>query len=599
MVTQLSKSNPPPKLLRTVSNKPYATDDDHLPTTSTTPEPAPKKASPDIHDDPLSTDDDLPSRANIPATQFKKATPPPDPRPEKVTQEAKRGSTRAARGTNKAPVVVLDSESNKEDEEVVAAKPRKTKAKAQDKAAGKKADKTAGKAADKTAGKKAGQSSPTDDLFDATRQSFVGQTFGKSKRRAAANIHADGPATKRAKAMASKAVYSGVDSYVPTSSQVKGESQESISTEAAAEMDQSSGSSTELGYKFRSTKTLNGFRIPPSVPTNLPKWTGVPAPKRDTPEASDKQTKPKVSEKIPNSKSKAGRAKKTFIKKRDEPKQTFQVPRGAETIELLTALLGPPLTDEQKAAAAALEHDSSELSELSDDEIEALRADQCPICHATVDEQALADYKLENPRMTYRQQSRFCTQHKTAEAKVIYAERGYPKIDFEALPRRLKKMKRKMGKLMDNPGEMYFHRRMESAVDQGKARSLLKSILGGEDEGLSMGYYGSRGMQIIMDFFEEAFAPRIREMRGRVIAAQGPAGYVQMVLAPEMTTLLIMEDLKVDAERAREMMAESAEVGELLHGEDEGAAEVRRESGQVVVLEDDDGGRAYDEYGYL
>jgi hypothetical protein len=66
---------------------------------------------------------------------------------------------------------------------------------------------------------------------------------------------------------------------------------------------------------------------------------------------------------------------------------------------------------------------------------------------------------------------------------------------------------------------------------------------------------------------------------------------MMMVLAPELATMLIMEDMNVDAERAREIMRESVELGDLLNsgeawymspssseiefGSDEGSAELR------------------------
>jgi hypothetical protein len=46
-----------------------------------------------------------------------------------------------------------------------------------------------------------------------------------------------------------------------------------------------------------------------------------------------------------------------------------------------------------------------------------------------------------------------------------------------------------------------------------------------------------------------------------------------MVLAPEVGTLLIMDDMKVEEGRAREMMNESSEIGYQLYGsKDTGAA---------------------------
>jgi len=75
-----------------------------------------------------------------------------------------------------------------------------------------------------------------------------------------------------------------------------------------------------------------------------------------------------------------------------------------------------------------------------------------------------------------------------------------------------------------------------------------------------------------MNFITRQFHDTLRShaRTDRVISARDVSGYIQMVLAPEMATKLIMEDMSVKKEEAREIMAESAELGELLHGSADG-----------------------------
>ena len=55
----------------------------------------------------------------------------------------------------------------------------------------------------------------------------------------------------------------------------------------------------------------------------------------------------------------------------------------------------------------------------------------------------------------------------------------------------------------------------------------------------------------------------------------GVSGFVQAVLVPELAEQLVMEDLKVDNLKAREIIAENAELGELLYPDvDDKVAEV-------------------------
>jgi hypothetical protein len=74
-----------------------------------------------------------------------------------------------------------------------------------------------------------------------------------------------------------------------------------------------------------------------------------------------------------------------------------------------------------------------------------------------------------------------------------------------------------------------------------------------------------------MDFITKEFSGKLRERIGsdKLIAARDVSGYVQMVLAPELVTHLIMEDMEMNKEQAREIMTESADLGDLLYGSTE------------------------------
>lgn len=62
---------------------------------------------------------------------------------------------------------------------------------------------------------------------------------------------------------------------------------------------------------------------------------------------------------------------------------------------------------------------------------------------------------------------------------------------------------------------------------------------------------------------------REQSSRDKLVAAAGVSGgvsgFVQAVLVPELAEQLVMEDLKVSSTRAREIITESAELGELLY----------------------------------
>lgn len=67
------------------------------------------------------------------------------------------------------------------------------------------------------------------------------------------------------------------------------------------------------------------------------------------------------------------------------------------------------------------------------------------------------------------------------------------------------------------------------------------------------------------------FASRIRKRGGSdpLVSAGGVAGFVQAVLAPELAVMLVRDDMSVDEERARVILSESSEIGNLLNEEED------------------------------
>lgn len=73
--------------------------------------------------------------------------------------------------------------------------------------------------------------------------------------------------------------------------------------------------------------------------------------------------------------------------------------------------------------------------------------------------------------------------------------------------------------------------------------------------------------------------------------ARGVSSYVRLVLAQELATLLIRDDMNLSIERAREILEESRGVGEVLNGkdvQDEVSLGKRRSAGRRYVDENDE-----------
>jgi len=140
-----------------------------------------------------------------------------------------------------------------------------------------------------------------------------------------------------------------------------------------------------------------------------------------------------------------------------------------------------------------------------------------------------------------------------------------------------------------------------ASLDRGKINST------GLRFGIA-GYYGARGAQMIMDHVISSthLSQKLREVSAneRVFKSVGVSGFVQAVIIPEIAWRLVREDLNLGTagrrgrsrkgaaganhepeegeERAKQILMESWEVGELVNAEEE--SEIR----QVQEISDDE-----------
>lgn len=67
------------------------------------------------------------------------------------------------------------------------------------------------------------------------------------------------------------------------------------------------------------------------------------------------------------------------------------------------------------------------------------------------------------------------------------------------------------------------------------------------------------------------FNSKIRRLAAsdKLISSGGVSRYVQAVLVPELAVLLVMDDMKVDEDKAREIIRDSVDIGNLLNEEED------------------------------
>jgi hypothetical protein len=189
----------------------------------------------------------------------------------------------------------------------------------------------------------------------------------------------------------------------------------------------------------------------------------------------------------------------------------------------------------------------------------------CPLCGKEVDRTHLDEYKKTNPRGRVANMRRFCEAHRRRSARETWVQRGYPDIDWPRFDERIARHYPFVrGILKEDGASSHYGSLFAEMVRSGRNKSLLNS-----DVNLTPGYYGFRGLRAMTENIVTEFGPLLlkRSQEDRLVAARGTMMYLQSVVVPELAVRLIMEDMSVGEEEARQILTESTEVGELLNDE--------------------------------
>jgi hypothetical protein len=194
----------------------------------------------------------------------------------------------------------------------------------------------------------------------------------------------------------------------------------------------------------------------------------------------------------------------------------------------------------------------------TDDDDDPAPVSLCPWCGEPVDEELLKKFS-KGQRMNVRLQTRFCQRHKRDTAMEAWALKAYPAIDWDSLPQRIETHHDSLLDIVDGQ-ESYYRSRLAEKINAGEARSMRK------EENLNPGYYGPRGFNLMCDRLVQRFSSLLKEkaVKDRVISGRGSAAFIQSVLVAELATFLIMEDMGVPYDEARDIMEESKAIGEIV-----------------------------------
>ncbi|KAF2869549.1 RTC4-like domain-containing protein [Massariosphaeria phaeospora] len=205
------------------------------------------------------------------------------------------------------------------------------------------------------------------------------------------------------------------------------------------------------------------------------------------------------------------------------------------------------------------------------------RDDQCPLCQAPVSPTHYRSF-WTGKALRLGHQTAFCKQHHQRSAAAEYAKQGYPRIDWAALPARIAAKKPQLTAILRDtaPEPSTFRLAHAAAVRSGRELKVRAMLADDSILRSSTGYYGARGFRVMM----EVMTGQLRDVLAQcqrddeVVGRYGFAAFMREVLVPELTLLLVGEDLGgVGVERAREVVGGSGEVGWVVNEEVEDRVE--------------------------
>ncbi|CAI6279527.1 unnamed protein product [Periconia digitata] len=263
----------------------------------------------------------------------------------------------------------------------------------------------------------------------------------------------------------------------------------------------------------------------------------------------------------------------------------------------------------------ALHNLVQEVDNFSDEETR-LNA-SCPLCHEPVDPKHSTEY-WKYHRKTITNQSLFCKEHRERTARIEYEARGLPKIMWHKLPGRIRKLQPRLEKVLRNEKGFESKYRTQNAgklvsgqaavyrPSKKKRLQELKDAEEVEDDAEftlhnaspSTGYYGPRGRRLMMEILTTDLGNVFREVAviDPVVGKSGFAEYLEHVLVPELTAMLVMEDLRVDEVKAEDVIEQSTALGAMLHEDvDDVVSMLSDEDGEEREMLDPDQDENYNE----
>ena len=124
----------------------------------------------------------------------------------------------------------------------------------------------------------------------------------------------------------------------------------------------------------------------------------------------------------------------------------------------------------------------------------------CPVCKEPVDFEFLEEFD-GGKRLRSRDQLRFCKAHRARSARSEWSAKGFPEIDWQRFDERMKRYHPVIDDILKGTKSSYYRNALEQQIRSKKFRTMKEAYQDSESmEGLSPGYYGSKGARAMYVF---------------------------------------------------------------------------------------------------
>jgi hypothetical protein len=209
---------------------------------------------------------------------------------------------------------------------------------------------------------------------------------------------------------------------------------------------------------------------------------------------------------------------------------------------------------------------------------------RCPVCRKFVTDSPRLFVPENLRKLSLQKQQEFCLDHQLSEARDSWEQNKYPEIQWDDLehnriPGKLSSLK----KIISRQRSSFYLDELDHRIQEAKGnrRKIQAYLNQGVVDVAKPGYYGLKGSRIMVNAITESLTEALVDalQTDSAIRHAGVGAYVSAVLVPELTLLLVMEDMHLeDPEKGRLVLDESSPVGLLLNPDDD----------HIERIEDDD-----------